>query len=942
LDITLPFHFIHHDDDVGEALSQHILSHYPTELDQITVWCNARSHINSLQKTLIKQAQQHGIHAMALPEIITLNDWAWQQRQSSAAIISETEKNLILVEALRENRNFFKTHNIWSMANELVKLFNECTLAQVPLNNSLEAFEAALNSGYGVNTEHAKQAQSLHHISRESEILYNLWLAYREQIQARTSCDPIEHYVTTLSQLPATQKSAYYVVNHHRFHACEIKFLQYIHQHKVLQIFYPEIVTSSLTCKHHPHAKLLGHTNTDHSHKYSPLDIIFDESTDLPQRIHTLSQEFPNGSMFDKLSLYTCHDNETHVRAVCMQVKSWCLEGRQGIGIVANDRLLIRRIRAVLEEEGIFPKDLGGWSFSTTSAATCIEILLDAIERNFNKGSLLTLLGSPFLSRDAAYRDQYYIFKHFLSDRNNLSSDTLGTFRQLAKDCFDSQELPNELIQCLDNLAIASQALQTMRAKGEQSLHKFNMSLFTLLEELGIENKLSNDAAGVQLLDTLIQSNNFIQASGLRINWSEWRQWLKNIFEKNYFISDMIDEQVTVCGFEHIDDIQLNHIILAGVEERRLQSVNTQRTFFNEKVRYELNLSTTSENNAINFVRFRQLVESCQSLMMSAEIEQNGEQQTLSPWVTMIEYFNHHSYQKTIINSDLDYQIAEQLIYQQHSYSDPSVPPHVKDSAHLLSHNISSTKYQSLLDCPYQFFAKYILELRTQSISDDLQASDYGQLVHSCLKEFHFDNNAARFSDQTHKQLCELLETISIQQFNRTNFTSTSIQGWLQKWLATIPYYVSWAEEKHQDWQAIQGEIWCEKSISNEYLLQGQIDRIDQDGRQLGVIDYKTGSTIASGKSVENGEAVQLPFYALLKSQISQVEYLPLGDRDKVKSKVIIKGENLEQLKQQHSDRLSLLYHEIKDQSLLPANGDKDSCKYCDYEGMCRKSHWQE
>ena len=123
MDITLPFHFIHHDDDVGEALSQHILSHYPTELDQITVWCNARSHINSLQKALIKQAQQHGIHAMALPEIITLNDWAWQQRQSSAAIISETEKNLILVEALRENRNFFKTHNIWSMASELVKLF---------------------------------------------------------------------------------------------------------------------------------------------------------------------------------------------------------------------------------------------------------------------------------------------------------------------------------------------------------------------------------------------------------------------------------------------------------------------------------------------------------------------------------------------------------------------------------------------------------------------------------------------------------------------------------------------------------------------------------------------------------------------------------------------------------------------------------------------------
>lgn len=954
MNTTLSFNLINHDNNAGEILAQHILNHHldqhSGQLNKITIWCNSRSQIHSLQKTLILQAQKRDIYSIILPEIITLYDWVWQQSQTSSNIISETEKSLILVEALRENRNFFNTHNLWSMANELVKLFNECTLAQVPLALGREAFEHTLKASYQfdsideTNSDSSDQ-YSIQHISRESEILYNLWQAYREQIQARGYCDPLEHYAEVLNQLPAAKENVYYIINQHRFHSCELKFLQHIQQHQTLHIIYPNILTSTLTCQHHPHINLLNQQDTPDT-ILSPLDIVFDASKSLPERISELTEHFPNNTLFKKLSLFTCRNNEVHVRAVCLQVKCWLFEGKSNIGIVANDRLLIRRIRAVLEEDGIFPKDLGGWSFSTTSAATCIEILLDAIERNFSQTSLLTLLGSPFLSRDESYLNEYYTFKHFLSTRNNHNHDTLGTFRQLANECFSSQNNDdsisnNSLVICLEKLAHASEELQTLRAKGEQYLQKFNISLLSCLNELGMKKQLSYDAAGTQLLDVLMQSNNLMQTSTLRITWTEWRQWLKHIFEKNYFIPEISNEKVTVCGFEYIDNIKFDHVVLAGVEEKRLQNLKTQKTFFNEKVRYELKLPTSSEDNAINFIRFRQLVESSQSLMMSAEIEQNGEQQNLSAWVDMIEYFNHHCYQNSLSNCVLDELLTQQEHLKQRSCYQPSQPPDITDNAHLLSERLSATKYQSLLDCPYQFFAKYLLDLRTQTISDDLQASDNGQLIHACLKEFHFSNTPLDLSETTYEQLCADLEKISSKQFNNSNFTSTSVQGWLHKWLAAIPYYITWCLHRHQEWRSLKGEVWCEHAMENDIILQGQIDRIDEHNNQLGIVDYKTGSNIASDKSVTSGETVQLPFYALLTPNVSQVEYLALGERNTIKSKAVVNGVKLEQLKQQHKNRISQLYREIQAQNSLPANGDDSTCDLCDYQGMCRKSHWQ-
>jgi ATP-dependent helicase/nuclease subunit B len=123
-------------------------------------------------------------------------------------------------------------------------------------------------------------------------------------------------------------------------------------------------------------------------------------------------------------------------------------------------------------------------------------------------------------------------------------------------------------------------------------------------------------------------------------------------------------------------------------------------------------------------------------------------------------------------------------------------------------------------------------------------------------------------------------------------------------------------------------------------VLFGHIDRIDSDTKNYAVIDYKTGSTKPSKKKVLNGETVQLPFYALLDKRITQAEYLTLGTQGEVKPSALVNNEELEHLKSEHLPRIEHLISELKAQAPLPANGEDKVCRVCDYEGLCRKSHW--
>ena len=949
---ALPFVFVDYATNPLDALASDLIAldkPNSSDLSQFTIWCDSRNVIHTMRLKLLAAAKAANINSLLFPTIITLQDWVTQQNTPDKPLISETNKQLLLVEAIRHSPGLFQTNNAWPLAKELVNLFNECTLAQIPLDDGKIVLREALLKSYQC------PVANIENISRESEIVYRLWQAYQEQIQARQWVDPIKHYCETLINYTNKDRNKYfYMVGKHRFAAAETLFFHQINNQHHLALYTPKVSATQFGTHHHPHMRIANNisSNTNTSNQREQvLDIIYDKNTYTYERIQNLKHVCSENIFNRWLSVYSCNSIERHVNAVCLQAKIWLLEGIKPIGIIASDRLLARRIRAVLEEEGIKPTDLGGWTLSTTSAATSIEIFLDAIENNFKKDSLLDLLSSPFLpfnnSGNEQYQHQVFKTRKLLKKHRNTPKDNIDTFISLITTHFGStQDDCTALTNTCELTKQASETLLSYKNQGEYELYKLSTSLLTALEITGIKECLHNDTAGMQLLDTLETNINSTRHNSIKINWKEWRQWLRDLFEHNYFIPEDTDDRITLCGFEHIDNFNFKAAVIAGVEETRLTSANTQRTFFNEKVRHELNLPTTHEAISINFVRFRQLLQQCEHLLLSAETDNHGEPQEICAWVKLIELFCEESYSFSLRNTQLDQllQLRQASKLDTNSFVDfETTQPKPNANCDLIPSRISATQYQSLIDCPYQYFAKYVLSLREQESTDDFEASDFGQLVHQSLHEFHFgekNKTGCAFNNDNRTNLITQLTITSSELFMRAPFPSTVKEGWLQRWLSNVPAYIDWAIERGQQWKTLRGEASLEVKLDNDLVLYGHVDRIDSDTKNYAVIDYKTGSSKPSKKKVLNGETVQLPFYALLDKNITQAEYITLGTQGEVKPSALVNNEELEVLKSEHLPRIESLIKQLKDQAPLPANGDDHVCRVCDYQGLCRKSHW--
>lgn len=902
-----------------------------------------------MRKAIIKAAQKNHIPGILLPQIFTLQEWLFQRFPPEQALMSDANKQLLLMEAIRQFPALFNTANAWLVTKELVGLFNECTLAQIPLNAGEEKFNSLLSQAY------ASPFDDLHNISRESEIIYRLWQAYIQQINAKNWLDPIQHYCDCLRQpIKLDEEQTLFMVGIHRLTFLESKFFTAIAGKVSLTIYYPQITNQQYVLEQHPLRKYCNEIDGATKNKEQRtfvLNTAYNNSIPAFERIEQIKSDCKENPFTNWLSLFTTNSIEKHVNAICLQTKQWLLEEKYPIGIVSSDRLLTRRIRAVLEDAGITADDLGGWALSTTSAATIVEILLDAIETNFRNEHLFDLLTNPFLAdnyQHSTYLKQVNHLRHQVAGNRSVTRGGISPYISFIESG-DPDTQNNELVDVLRNIQSASKTLLSFSYQNETELHQFAKQLQQLLIKINIASRLNDDEAGQILLSTLENSSQSIQDTTLQLSWKECRQWLQDLLEHSYFAPTQVDQRVTLCGFDHIDFMQFSAVIVAGVEQTRLHGTTGSRTFFNEKVRKELGLQTANEAEAIKFVRFRQLLAQNDNILLSAETECRGEAQEISPWIKVLELFSQQAFEQTLQNPILDYLLSQQQF--NNSAVDPNATasrrPSPATPEDLLPPTVSATQYQTLIDCPYQYFAKYLLDITPEESADELDAAEFGRLVHQCLLEFHFDPagkpkyRRIDLNANAHGALIDRLTEISTDVFARTAYPDAIKQGWLQRWLSNIPSYIDWSIDR-EEWQPQQGELVCSTALTTATTLQGQIDRLDtNNNNEAALIDYKTG-TIASKTSVMQGETVQLPFYALLTDKLVRAEYLELGKAEGVTTKVSLNKQDLEELSHLHYQRLTQIINELSNNTLLPALGSGRVCELCNYQGFCRKAHWKE
>ncbi len=939
-------------------------------LDEVVVLLPDMEAAIQLRRLLLQQASELGFDALLGPRITTLHGWLNEHPLAlQHGVVNDYQRVLILVEALREHQGLFGEGNLWALADSLLQLFDELTLNQVELPGNLPQFTARVAGGYGLEDSHPAA------LDREARLVHTLWHAWHQQLHARQLIDRNTRTLLQLSHsLQQPPSHPLYMAGLPTLHRAARRWLQGMLDANRLTLLLHGEGGDEPPLTYHPQTPLFSlfqtlqrpaPVKTDGGPVNQLFDTIYQpdkESASLRERAQQFAGRQPSSPIAGAITLFHADGDEQEARAVELQVRRWLLAGHQQIGIVSENRRLARRVRALLERANIALHDASGWTLSTTSAAASLEHWLQCVEEDFSHLAMLDLLKSPFTfvtqQRDDYLNDVYRLEQDIVLHENIGS----GLDRYLRQTRFRQHRLPAELaggldgvIALLEELAGAARPLLPL-LEGEHPASRYLNTLLQSLHPLGLAEGLAMDAAGVQLLDELQQMQKAVQGEPLTLSWLEFRGWLGRALEQSYFRLTDQGHGVTLMGLGQSQLQRFDTLIIAGMEREHLPGSPASSPFFNDAVRGELGLPSSEAQLAERFFHCRRLLESSDRLLLTLRRQQDGEEVLPSPWLEALRSFHLLAYDDALEDKELTQLLASvdsEVVNRAAPLPTICPPPSPALTPSLLPQRYSASAYQQLLNCPYQFYAARGLRLApSEAIRDALEKSDYGERVHRILQAFHGRVEGLpgpftkRLDAQSRHSAQQLLEEISLAVFAEDLEDNFLHRGWLQRWQEKIPAYLNWQIEREDTARVdtVEADLRTEGFAPN-LELQGRLDRIDRqlEGQdELAVVDYKTGG-MASEEEVLSGEAIQLPFYAMLAAQqqlaVTQVEYLAL-DGNKLGSKVVLRGSELAQLRDDIGERLKSIQNEMAGSQGLPAWGDETVCGYCQMEGVCRRGAW--
>jgi ATP-dependent helicase/nuclease subunit B len=619
------------------------------------------------------------------------------------------------------------------------------------------------------------------------------------------------------------------------------------------------------------------------------------------------------------LKLYPARSMEDEAQAAAQTIVDWIAAGKKRIALVPQDRVVARRLRALLERADIVVSDETGWKLSTTRAAAVIHAWMELVSAGGEIAPLLDFLKSPFVRHPALDEPAS---RHAL-ERALVKLGHSGSWASVAQAV---ASLP-ELKSLVDAIAREAQAYRV-----KKSVADWVAATMQVFDAIGCSATLATDKAGEQLLQMLSRLASDCEGLDHGFSLAEWRVLLDLELEQTVFVAPCEDRRVMMVPLNGTMLREFDAAIVVGADSEHLPSRPAEALFFANAVRRELGLATREDKQRQQLREFAALLITCPEVVLSWQQIQDGEKVAASPWIQRLQLSLHraglgelpvHEPQRALA------ELASALPVQPH----PAAPQ-------LIPATLSASGYDALVDCPYQFFATRMLGLRAADPLRELpEKRDYGDWLHAILKQYHDSLRDAPLPPAERKAL---MTSISDAVFDAVLANNPAALSWQARWQARRDAYVDWANEQEAEgWTYRHGEEQANKTLNfgdHSIRLFGELDRIDanSDGEQR-VLDYKTTAKDTLSRRLKECDDHQLPFYSLLlEPHPVAAGYVAIDDE----TTELLPVKQLNQWREALRDQLQDNLAEIAGGASLAANGNAGSCTYCDMNGLCRKGFW--
>ena len=658
----------------------------------------------------------------------------------------------------------------------------------------------------------------------------------------------------------------------------------------------------------------------------------------------SLDEPFAGIASEASVSLAVCDDFEAEAQRTAAQVLAHLAHRadaadaelpaappRSPVALIAQDRVLTRRVRALLARHGVALLDETGWKLSTTRAGATVASLLRAARQGAGSDDWLDWLkacagqwpgvqSAPFAVQllEAALR------RHGWVTPRAVDAAALG-------------ELPAAL------WSSASAVVGELSASRSRSLAGWLQALRAALQGCGAWTSLTADDAGRQVLAALhllaLPDGPALAAADETLGFDDFSQWVDAVLEEGSFRPEaQAGAQVIITPLARTLLRPFAAAVLAGADEKRLGAGTAAQGLLGDVLAADLGLSTSTMRRDAQTLAFAQLLR-IPSVTLLRRLDDDGEPLAASPLVERLELALARCGRQLDAAGDSGRRIDIPLAPVRRPLPTPAA---------LLPDRLSASACEALRSCPYRFFALRLLRLReAEELDDELEKRDYGTWLHAVLHRFH----ATRDAPLPAPAEAERLHTIAREIGQERHLDEAAFLPFAATFARFVPRYVQWLHGRDRQgaqWLDGEVELVAKPSAWAGVEMHGVIDRVDSvpaaEGPLTQLIDYKTGSGDSLRELVKQPlEDTQLAFYAALMAQQSQVGsdiaalYLPLDDSGEIRE---VCHPEVEQTARRLVQEVGAELERVRRGAALPALGEGRVCDFCEARGLCRRDHW--
>ena len=666
--------------------------------------------------------------------------------------------------------------------------------------------------------------------------------------------------------------------------------------------------------------------------------------------------------------------------AAAKTVEQHLVAGKTNLALVAQDRLVARRARALLSRLGpaLNIRDETGWKLSTTRAAAALNSWLEIIRAPKDGPSaktLLEFLQNPFLDLGKILNRDGEACIGLIAELEDIlvGSKAESGWKTFHLAIEGAQENAAKTSSTLPGAALF-ELLQFVRERHHEWLtlkvdcKKAYAHLQANLQVTGMAQSLEKDSAGKQLLEVLKTfdlSKSQYQEAPIRL--SEWLSLLKTVIEGASYQESGKEAKATLSilplSSTRMRDFEA--VVVVGCDEQQLPAYSEPPLFFSDALNQLLKTSTI----AMQFVQqardLSQLLVSCSNVdLLWQSKSNNGEPLRPSAWIQRLQ----NQMEWEAISTPLSrrtFEAAPMKMAIAHFEEDLPMPLSMSPSA-----------YKALRDCPYRYYVRSLLGLRKNKEFDEgFDASLAGQTLHKLLKRFyqalktqeHTSPALKTNLDQRRAWMEQVLNVYSEQEFAALIEGDARVMGTLRDWQKQIPSFVDWQLQREMaGWEYFDGEVKVGFDLpfndvdGNPKIIriEGYADRYDvntDNNKLASVIDYKNQRFERVKVRAEHIlDDPQLLIYAraanegqeshkLTGHRVQQAEWVALkADISKSEQKVLRSQEvvDLPGMMQQFSEQITKDVEQLWAKKPMQAFAPEGVCQYCEARGICRKGIW--